>query len=95
MPLSDLPNEIILEIADHLRDKAMNALARTSYGTYNLLNGYLYRRDVTRQAGGSSLKWGVLNDNEGTIKHATAAGHYLDPLPLCYRKALEVAIRRR
>ena len=68
----------------------MNALARTSYRIYNSLNGYLYRRDVTRQ--GSSLQWGVLNENEGTIKHATAAGHYLDPLPLCYRKALEVAI---
>ena len=47
MPLSDLPNEIILEIADHLRDRATNTLARTNYHIYNLLNGYLYRCDTT------------------------------------------------
>jgi hypothetical protein len=59
MPLSDLPNEIILEIADHLRDRATNTLARTNYHIYNLLNGYLYRRDVTQPLCISSCCAGV------------------------------------
>jgi len=48
MPLSDLPSEIILEIADQLPIGGISALSRTNRLFYNLLNGYLYRRDVTR-----------------------------------------------
>jgi hypothetical protein len=46
LDLSDLPSEILLEIADHLDDAAMNALCRTNRQVYDLLNGRLYRRDL-------------------------------------------------
>ncbi|KAN0071225.1 Ankyrin repeat-containing domain protein [Elaphomyces granulatus] len=48
MSFSDLPWEILLEIAYQLDDAGMNALCRTNRQIYNVLNGDLYRRDLTR-----------------------------------------------
>jgi ankyrin repeat protein len=56
MSLSNLPREILLDITDHLGDKATNALARTNHQVYDLLNPYLYRRDVTKPKS-RSLTW--------------------------------------
>ena len=56
MPLSDLPTEIILDIADHLGDAGTNALPRTNSRVCNFLNQYLHRRDVTKPQSKSSVK---------------------------------------
>ncbi|KAN0071094.1 hypothetical protein V8E54_010525 [Elaphomyces granulatus] len=49
--LSDLPTEILLVIITaQFNDAEMNTLARTSHKMYQLLNGELYRRDVTKSA---------------------------------------------
>jgi hypothetical protein len=56
MSLSDLPREIVLDIADHLHYEGVNTLCRTNSQLYRLLNGYLYRRDLS-QSEGRSLLW--------------------------------------
>ena len=48
MPLSDLPGELILSIADQLDIGGTSALSRTSSLFYGWLNGCLHRRDLTR-----------------------------------------------
>jgi hypothetical protein len=62
MALSDLPTEMILKlnlnIADQLDVAGTNTLARTNRRMYDLLNGYLYLRDVTNSHS-MSLTWAV------------------------------------
>ena len=48
MPLSDLPGELILSIADQQDIGGTSALSRTSSLFYGWLNGCLHRRDLTR-----------------------------------------------
>ncbi|KAN0074343.1 Ankyrin repeat-containing domain protein [Elaphomyces granulatus] len=103
MPLSDLPREVLLDIAGHLDDADLNAFSRTNSQVYDILNWYLYRRDMAKSQIRScffdteigvryrsrSLFWGIKNEVEGTVQLAIAAGRYLDPLPRCYDLALE------
>ena len=89
MPLSDLPGELILSIADQLDIAGISTLSRTSSLFYSLLNEYLYRRDLTQAPEISrSLLHG---DLELTVPRAIAAGQHLDPLPESYDFALGVA----
>ncbi|KAN0069193.1 Ankyrin repeat-containing domain protein [Elaphomyces granulatus] len=86
MPFSDLPWEILLEIAYQLDDVGMNALCRTNRQIYNFLNGYLYRRDLTRWSCEwecRSLHWAVCKgvEAQATVQQAIAAGQRLDPIP--------------
>jgi ankyrin repeat protein len=91
MPLSDLPNELIFNIADQLHIADINALSRTNNIYYNVLNGYLYRRDLTRAPDDSkSLLYG---NPETTVPRAIAASQHLHPLPESYNFALGVAAR--
>ena len=80
MTLSDLPNEILLEIADRLNDAAMNALALTNTELYNFLNEHLYRRDVTK-AQSRPLTWAAKNGVEGTVQRATDACSNFNQIP--------------
>ena len=101
MPLSDLPTESILDIADRLDDAGMNALARTNSQIYWFLNKYLYRRDVTRgdnvesnwgdDVESRSLAWAIKNEMEATAQWAVDAGGHLDPIPLSFYVALAEA----
>jgi ankyrin repeat protein len=82
MPFSDLPRDILLEMASQLDDAGMNALCRTNRQIYNFLNGYLYRRDIGLSGRGcKSLPWALCEGNkaEATVQHAIAAN--LDPIP--------------
>jgi ankyrin repeat protein len=86
MPFSDLPWEILLEIAYQLDDAGINALCRTNRQIYGFLNGYLYRRDMTRcwpWLPSRSLSWAVRKGEEaqGTVQQAIAVGRHLDPIP--------------
>ena len=90
MPLSDLPREILLDIADHLGDAGTSALARTNRYIYDFLNRYLYRQDLTNPES-RSLLWGVRNGLEGTVRQAIASSRHLDPIPNCYHMALQIA----
>src|SRR6267378_6640824 len=87
MPFSDLPMEILLEIAYQLDDAGINALCRTNRQIYDFLNGYLYRRDMTRCWPWlcRSLPWAVRKGEEaqGTVQQAIAAGRHLDLIPEC------------
>ena len=87
MPLSDLPREIVLDIADQLNDAGMNALAYTNSQMYQLLNKYLYCRDVTRAWTLSrSLAWATKNGVEATVQRAVgAARHLSNPTELLHR----------
>jgi ankyrin repeat protein len=93
MSLSELPLELLLEIANHLDDARMNALTRTNGGVHNLLNKLLYRRDVTRSPS-RSLSWGAEKGVEGTIQRAVDAARNLNPIPEAFHIALQVAAER-
>src|ERR1700735_3387652 len=93
MPLSNLPREIVLDIADQLNDAGMNALAYTNSQMYQLLNKYLYRRDVTR-AWSRSLIWAAENGVEATVQRAVDAARHLDPIPESFSIALKLAANR-
>lgn len=50
MLLLDLPNEILLLIAENLQlEGDINAFARTNDRLYGILNPYLYRHNVERK----------------------------------------------
>jgi len=78
MSLSNLPKELLLNIALHLDDAGMNAFCRTNNEIYEFLNMHLYRRDMTDDFGygepGESLLWGATFGVEATVKKAIAAG---------------------
>jgi ankyrin repeat protein len=101
MPLSDLPREIVLDIADQLDDADLDALARTNSQIYQFLNKYLYRRDVTRRWSSRSLTWAwqiapgadtVVATS--TVQRAVDAGGHLDPIPDNFHYALQNSAER-
>jgi ankyrin repeat protein len=95
MSLSNLPREILLEIADYLDDVATNSLARTNSNVYYLLNESLYRRDLKRsQISSMSLIWAIANGVEGTVQRAVDAGRCLNPIPENFHIALQVAAKQ-
>ncbi|KAN0077919.1 Ankyrin repeat-containing domain protein [Elaphomyces granulatus] len=99
MPLSELPSEILLNIADQLDDAGANALARTNWQMYGLLNGYLYRRDVMKSRSESrsesrSLTWSVENGAEATVLCAIEACEHLNHIPESFHIALQGAALR-
>src|SRR5882762_8352616 len=97
MSFSDLPRELLFEIAYQLDDAGMNALCRTNRQIYDSLNGYLYDRDLTRQVC-RSLSWVWARNNWGveiqaTVQQAIAAGRHLDRIPAAqYDSILEAAV---
>src|SRR6267378_8195098 len=93
MSLSKLPPELLLEIANHLDDAGMNALACTNRDVHDLLNTPLYRRDVTKSPS-RSLTWGTGNEVKGTIQRAIEAAQNLNPIPEGFHIALQVAAER-
>jgi ankyrin repeat protein len=95
MSLSNLPWEILLEIADYLDNAGMNSLVRTNSNVYYLLNQLLYRRDLRSQISGStSLTWAIANGVEGTVQRAVDAGRCLNPIPENFHIALGVAAKQ-
>ena len=95
MPLSDLPKEIVLDIADQLDDAGMNALAHTNSEIYQFLSKCLYRRDVTRPRGRSrSLTWAIVYGLEATFQRAVDAGKHLDPILESFHIALQDSAAR-
>ena len=99
MPLTDLPKEIVLDIADHLHYQGVNTLCRTNSRLYRLLNIYLYRRDVT-QSEGSSLLWAakradgeLIRESTSTAQWALDASRHFDQIPEFYHLALKIAAR--
>lgn len=58
MSLEDLPNELLLSIADHLKaQRDLNAFARSSRRLYSNVNNLLYQRNA-RTVRTSALLWG-------------------------------------
>ena len=95
MSLSNLPKEILLEIADYLDDAGMNSLVRTNSNVYYLLNVLLYRRDLKRQISGrTSLVWAIANGVEGTVQRAVDACRCLNPIPETFHIALRIAVKQ-
>jgi ankyrin repeat protein len=85
MPLSDLSNELIFTIVDHLDDAGANTLARTHSQLYKLLNEHLYLRDVIKPHS-RSLAWAVdicveAATSKNIVQLAIDAGRYLKPKP--------------
>ena len=97
MPLSDLPREIVLDIADQLDDADLDALARTNSQIYQFLNKYLYHRDVTRRWSRSlTWVWAIADTVEATstVQRAVDAGRHLDPIPDNFYYALRNSAER-
>ena len=90
MPLSDLPRELLFDIADYLDDTELNALACTNSNVYHLLNKQLYRQDMARPQS-KSLAWASENGVEGTVKRAVDANRCFNPIPKSFSIALQAA----
>ena len=90
MPLSDLPRELLFDIADYLDDTELNALACTNSNVYHLLNKQLYRQDMARLQS-KSLAWASENGVEGTVKRAVDANRCFNPIPKSFCIALKTA----
>jgi ankyrin repeat protein len=93
MSLSDLPMEILLNIAELLDDAGINALSHTNSQLYGLLNKFLYSRDMKSR--NRSLLWAVEKGVEATVRLALAASRNLDlGIPESYHIALQAAAFR-
>jgi hypothetical protein len=74
MPLVDLPNELLLSIADHLRrQRDISAFARSSRRLYGQVNRYLYQRNI-RKGRTHALFWATECGREATALKAIDAG---------------------
>ena len=91
MPLSHLPTEIILDIADYLEVAGTNALACTNSNIYDLLIKKFYRQDVDKDAQSRSLTWAAENGVIGTIQRAVDVRQYFNRIPDGFHIALQVA----
>ncbi|KAN0074169.1 Ankyrin repeat-containing domain protein [Elaphomyces granulatus] len=92
MPLSDIPSELLLKIANHLDAAATNTFACTNRGLHNLLNAGLYCWDVTQPLS-RSLIWGAKKGVEGTIQWAVDAAPKVNPC-ICFHIALQTAAQQ-
>ncbi|KAN0070027.1 Ankyrin repeat-containing domain protein [Elaphomyces granulatus] len=96
MPFSDLPRVIILEIADQLDDVGVNVLLRTNRQIYDLLNRYLYRRDLKRTQS-RSLLWAVHRGTEAQattmVQRAIVVCGHLDLIPESFHIALQASAK--
>ncbi|KAN0074226.1 Ankyrin repeat-containing domain protein [Elaphomyces granulatus] len=100
MLLSDLPQEIILVITDHLDDAGVNALARTHSQMYNLLNEQLYLRDMINPYEIRSLAWAVscatyvedVTTKKNTVHWALYAVRHLKPMPAHLHYTINIAL---
>jgi hypothetical protein len=74
MSLMQLPNELLLMIAEEIKDRwTLGALARTNMRLYHLCNGILY--DYNARFGNSSaLLWAALTGNLATAKLSLVNG---------------------
>lgn len=74
MTLEDLPNELLLSIADHLNvQRDLNAFARSSRRLYSHVNHFLYQRSA-HTGRTSALLWAVERRREATAIRALDAG---------------------
>ncbi|ODM20307.1 hypothetical protein SI65_03360 [Aspergillus cristatus] len=74
MVLSDLPEELVLYIADFLdTEKDVLAFAQLNRHFQNTLISYLCRRNA-KNSGASALLWAAENDQESTAQQALANG---------------------
>jgi hypothetical protein len=88
-------------IADQLDDAGINALARTNSQMYDLLNEFLYRRDVTRELWRlpASLTWVLETGAQAdiytnTVEWAVYACRNFNPIPENLHGALQEAAKR-
>ena len=73
MLLPDLPNEILLLIAENLQVEGdINAFARTNDRLYGILNPYLYRHNVERKHG-TALTWAAKRGQDVTAQKSLEA----------------------
>ena len=73
MLLLNLPNEILLLIAENLQVEGdINAFARTNYRLYGILNPYLYRHNVERKDG-TALTWAAKRGQDATAQKSLEA----------------------
>ncbi|KAL9624609.1 MAG: hypothetical protein Q9160_001274 [Pyrenula sp. 1 TL-2023] len=74
MALLKLPNEIILEIAEHLQTlQDIASLNTVNRRFFSLLNDYLYRYDITRR-GCRALFWAAKHGHEASARKTISLG---------------------
>jgi hypothetical protein len=67
MSFFNLPSDLILEVADHMKDSEVNLLARSCRSLNRLLNPYLYTRDV-KSGHPEALRWAIEEVEVATAK---------------------------
>lgn len=78
MSFQALPNELLVCIADYLtKQRHLSALIQTNRHNYQVLNTYLYQRNI-RHSRGWVLFWAAWNGQIGTAWHAIKAGVWLN-----------------
>lgn len=75
--LIELPNDVLLVLADILPDAAINVLTQTSRRFSATFNHVLYSRNA-RQQNSLALQWAAYYGVVGTVRKALAAGADLD-----------------
>lgn len=74
MLLLDLPNELLLHLAESLElERDISALARTNGRLHHLLTGYLYENNV-KHHGSSALIWAAYHGRIGTAQRLLDKG---------------------
>ena len=74
MLLPNLPNELLLSIADNLEsERDMNAFTQANRCLYNLLNVYLYRHNA-KECRSSALFWASKHGRETTVLKSIDGG---------------------
>ncbi|KAI1920309.1 hypothetical protein LOZ39_002524 [Ophidiomyces ophidiicola] len=76
LELATLSPELLLEIADQTdTQRDLNNLAQTCHRLYDLLNHYLYRRDIKMKwKKAPAISWGIKNGSPTTVEMALDAG---------------------
>src|SRR5436190_16381717 len=88
--LLDLPNELLLSIAEYLESESdINAFSKANRHLHELLTTYLYRRDVER--GSSALLWAAHYGRETTAQKSLEAGADVQVTDCYFRTPLLLA----
>lgn len=74
MSLPDLPNELLLSIANNLKsERDLSSFTRTNAHLHNLLSDYLYENNI-KQHGSSALLWAAQHGQDKTAQRLLEKG---------------------
>jgi ankyrin repeat protein len=95
MPLLELPNELLLYIAQSLHsERDINAFSRANQRLHHLLEGYRYRHNVLHGKS-SALRWAANYGQETTARKSISQGAIINARHEFEESPLDIAISGR